>query len=96
MEVLGGMLPRGAVAAAYVTAAQAQPEVNPTPTGLQALLTARRRMWLDLVELCDMRTALGHGIPRYVTVRVQILLQVTPEQVNGGPTALTNQDNLIY
>jgi hypothetical protein len=63
MEVLGGMLAGRAIATAYVTAAQAKPEVNPTATGLQALLTAGRRVWLDRVELCDMRTALGHGTP---------------------------------
>jgi hypothetical protein len=49
-----------AVAAADVTAAETQPEVNPAAAGLQALLTAGWGVWLDRMELCDVGTALGH------------------------------------
>jgi hypothetical protein len=45
------MLPRRAVAAADVTAAETQPEVNPATAGLEALLTAVRCLWHDRVEL---------------------------------------------
>jgi hypothetical protein len=45
------MLPGRAIAAAYMTAAQAQSEVNPVAAGLEALLTSGRCMWLDRVEI---------------------------------------------
>jgi hypothetical protein len=51
VEVLGSVLPGRAVAAANVTTAEAQAEMNPATAGLEALLTAGRRMWLDPVEL---------------------------------------------
>ena|SRR5690349_3652135 len=39
MKMLGGMLVFGGVAAAYVSARQAKPEMNPAVSHLQALLT---------------------------------------------------------
>jgi hypothetical protein len=39
-EMLGSMLAGRAIAAANVTAAEAQPEVNPAAAGLEALLAA--------------------------------------------------------
>jgi len=54
------MLAGRAIAAANVAAAEAQPEVNPAAARQEALLATRRRMWLHRVELCNMRTALGH------------------------------------
>jgi hypothetical protein len=53
-----------AIAAAHVTAAQAQAKVNPAAADLQAFLTAGGCVCLDRVELCDVGTALGHKILR--------------------------------
>jgi hypothetical protein len=51
MKVLGGMLAGRAIAASYVTAGQAQPEVNPAAPVLEALLASCGCMWLHWVEL---------------------------------------------
>jgi hypothetical protein len=69
LEVLRSMLAGRAIAAANMAAAEAQPEVNPAASGLEALLAARWCMWLDRVKLCDVRTAPGHGTLG-VTVRL--------------------------
>jgi hypothetical protein len=62
MKVLGGMLAGGAVAAPYVTAGQAQAEVDPAAPVLEALLTSCGCMWLDRVELGSVGTAVGHKL----------------------------------
>ena len=51
MKVLRGMLAGRAIAAPYVTAGQAQPEVHPAASVLEALLTSCGCMWLDRMEL---------------------------------------------
>ncbi len=53
VEVLGGMLPRRAIAAADVAARQAKPQMNPTHAELLALFapTSARRDWLQIARM---------------------------------------------
>jgi hypothetical protein len=90
------MLPRRAVTAAYVAAAQAQPEVNPTAAGLEALLTAVRCMWHDWVELWNVGTALGHK-PLSMTVDFTTSASYSQalEPMCSGRIPLTHQGKLI-
>jgi hypothetical protein len=41
LEVLGGVSARGAVAAAYMAARQAEPQVDPTASGRETFLASR-------------------------------------------------------
>jgi hypothetical protein len=51
MKVLRGMLAGRAIAAPDMAAGQAQPEVNPVASVLEALLTSSGCVWLDWLEL---------------------------------------------
>src|SRR5207302_3922358 len=62
VKVFGGVLVLGRVAAADVTATEAQPQVHPRIADLEAVLTAisAGRHVADLVEMAT-RGSLGHG-----------------------------------
>jgi hypothetical protein len=57
MIVLGRVLVRRVVAAADVTAGEAQTEVNPPGAGLETFLAAVGRARLDRLELRGMRAS---------------------------------------
>ena len=59
MKMLGGVLVLGGVAAAYVSAREAKPEMNPAVSHLQAFLTT---IAVRLVVLCGLEViaCVGH------------------------------------
>ena len=59
MKVLGRMFVRRAVAAADVTAIEAQPEMHPPTMHLEALFTSIRRERLNVTNLAEMCAVLG-------------------------------------
>ena len=60
MEVLGRVLVLRVVAAAYVPALHAEPQVDPYVAGLQAILAAIGA-WGDIFDAIEMRAGIGHG-----------------------------------
>src|SRR2546422_6987751 len=61
MEVLRGVPIGRVVAAADVTALEAEPQVHPLVAARQTLLTAVRRLRLDVADLREMLAWLGHA-----------------------------------
>jgi hypothetical protein len=59
MEMLGGVLVLGRIAAADMATGEAQTEVNPFVVHLKALFTAFR-LGLDLLNFIDVRTGFSH------------------------------------
>jgi hypothetical protein len=56
VEVGGGVLPDGAVAAAHVAALKAQSEMHPLLADFQALLASVRGAGLDVMNVVEMGT----------------------------------------
>ena len=61
VEMLGSVLAPRIVAAAHVAALQAEPEVNPGHSLLEALLAAARRFGRDRVNGVEVGTLASHG-----------------------------------
>jgi hypothetical protein len=59
VEVLGSVLSWRAVTTADMTAGEAQPQVNPMPPYLQALLTSIRGVRFNRSSLGNVRAAVG-------------------------------------
>lgn len=62
VEMLGRVLVGRIVAAADVSAREAQPEMNPRPVRGKAVLAAVGRCWCDVTHLLEMRTAFHAAI----------------------------------
>jgi hypothetical protein len=61
VEVLGGVLVLGRIAAAHVSAGQAKTQMDPVIADLQAIFAAVGG-WFDLVNLVEMSALGGHGV----------------------------------
>jgi hypothetical protein len=100
VKVLGGVFPGGAVTAAYMAAAQTEPEVDPAAASLEAFLAAVRCVWLQSAELRDMRTTISHDfLSALQAVRGSHYPQVTSKCAEpdlGINALLTHQRILIH
>src|SRR5277367_3790922 len=61
VRMLGGVFVLRSVATSHVATGKAQPQVHPALAQLKTLFTAFR-VWLDLVDLIEVRANIGHTL----------------------------------